>query len=306
MGCPIRLISFLKLSPNDISSQFLTNIYLLITIECYLCGVLALVERLKKALEQETGLSVESTLLQDGVHHVFISNVPLHILIYADHLPMRINPPDGAPTIHLDRDVLEQQFYKVVSRVATRSGFGIKIHARHTVVARIDKRVALEFQEEHHLQVALPGKYRYGLFKDGELVSIAVFSGGRKMDDCPDDYRSFELLRFCHKNRLLVIGGLSKLLNAFRKDFDPGDIMTYVDRDWSQDSALKSIGFMSVATVAPQIYLLEAGTRKQIQEPIPNILLPEDTEHSDTFVKHNSGSTKMILFLKGNREHKSK
>ncbi|ULT28536.1 hypothetical protein KUH03_19615 [Sphingobacterium sp. E70] len=87
------------------------------------------------------------------------------------------------------------------------------------------------FLVEHHLQTALPGKYRYGLYEQGELVSIAVFSGGRRMNDKNEEYRSFELLRFCNKSGYNVIGGLSKLITAFAKDFHPGDIMTYTDRD---------------------------------------------------------------------------
>lgn len=257
-----------------------------------------MVEKLKKAIEREVHLPTESSFVQKGIYHIAISTSPVRLFIYADSVEKRIIPPDDLPNIHLDHDILRQQFDKIISRIITLLGFGKKLHARQTVVARIDKQVAMEFQHEHHLQLPLPGKYRYGLFLEGELVSIAVFSGGRKMNNRPEDYRSFELLRFCHKSRCLVVGGLSKLIKAFREDFNPGDIMTYVDRDWSQDSALKSIGFVEVSTIPPQQYLLDGDIRKPISTLEHNADLPA-APNGVAYTKYNSGSTKISLFLKG-------
>lgn len=259
-----------------------------------------MVGKLIEALEQAVGLLAKVSLVQDGIYRVTILGRSVRLFVYADFVENRITPSDDLPSIHLDHDILRQQFDKTVARIITLLGYGEKLHARQTVVARIDKKVAMEFQHEHHLQSVLPGKYRYGLFLDGELVSIAVFSGGRKMNDRPEDYRSFELLRFCHKNHFLVVGGLSKLIKAFQKDFDPGDVMTYVDRDWSQDSALKSLGFVEVATIPPQRYALEGNNRKSIPEvEYQNILSAPYT--NSLLLKSNSGSTKMVLFFQDDR-----
>ena len=133
----------------------------------------------------------------------------------------------------------------ILSRIKSKLGLARKIHARQTVVARINKAQAMQFQEDYHLQGPLPGKYRYGLFLGGELVSVAVFSGGRRMRTYTEeeDLRSFELLHFCHKKDLVVVGGLSKLLRSFVQDFEPGDIMTYVDRDWSDGASFERLVF---------------------------------------------------------------
>src|SRR5690606_12768987 len=120
---------------------------------------------------------------------------------------------------------------------------GQVIHGRQTVVARIDKGIALAFLAENHLQVAIPGKYRYGLLDEGELVSVAIFSGGRRMREQAPNYRSFELIRFCHKAGYRVVGGLSKLLKAFIQDFHPNDSMTYAERDRAQVSTRRTFGF---------------------------------------------------------------
>jgi len=157
--------------------------------------------------------------------------------------------------------------------------------------------MALSFQRQHHLLVALPGKYRYGLFRDGELVSVAVFGGGRRMNGRPDDYRSFELLRFCHRSGFRVVGGLSKLIRAFVRDFHPGDIMTYVDRDWTRDSNLRAIGFSAVGEIPPQRFWLSGGTRHPIRSAEDLAQLRKI--HPCGWQRENSGSVKMVLPLAG-------
>lgn len=193
-------------------------------------------------------------------------------------------------TIHIDYDIVISSSEKLLARLESVFGFGKRIYARDTVVARIDKRVSMEFQGDHHLQSALPGKYRYGLYYKGDLVSIAVFSGGRKMNNTPLDYRSFELLRFCHKRPYIVIGGLSKLIKAFNNDFKPGDIMTYADLDWCQDSSLEKIGFEPIHKTQPQLILVKKGIRVFDKSLVAN-------DQEDDYWVENKGSLKLKLIL---------
>ncbi len=197
--------------------------------------------------------------------------------------------------IHIDYDVLLADTEKIYARLLSLFGHGIIIYARKTVVARVDKRVSLDFIAEHHLQAPIPGKYRYGLFYDGELVSIALFSGGRHMRDQHADYRSFELLRFCHKSGYRVVGGLSKLLKAFTQDFHPDDIMTYVDRDWAQDSNLRTLGFEEKGLLPPQSYWITAGKRHVFKDAATLGNLRRD--YPNGYLSYNSGSTKLLLTL---------
>ena len=198
-------------------------------------------------------------------------------------------------TIHIDYDQIIHDTNKLSARLASLFGRGQVIYARKTVVARVDKRVTLSFLEEHHLQSAIPGKYRYGLYHDGELVSLAVFSGGRSMRDQREGYRSFELIRFCHKSGYRIVGGLSKLLKAFIHDFNPDDIMTYVDRDWSQDSNLSTLGFKEVKVIPPQCYHVVQGLRAMVANENQQAI-PVDGTSAGYFVC-NSGSTKLVLSL---------
>ena len=190
--------------------------------------------------------------------------------------------------VHLDIDVLLASYEKVLYRIKGLHNIGKRIYARQTVVARVDKKVCIDFQNEHHLQTAMPGKYRYGLYDKGELVSLAVFSGGRNMNkESEEKYRSFELIRFCHKRDVSVIGGLSKLIKSFAKDFKPNDIMTYVDKDWSQKSSLETIGFEEVGELEAREYFIKNGVRYNT--------LQEDGSYE--YSVFNRGSIKLKLHL---------
>lgn len=254
-----------------------------------------MLDQLCKNLCDRIGLKPILVLLSDGIYHMHFDNQDVNIYFYTTQVAQRICSDESyRRTIHIDEDILTSKFDAVQSRLEALLGYATKIHARKTVVARIDKAMAMAFQQEHHLQVALAGKYRYGLFAQGDLVSVAIFSGGRKMNNKPADYRSFELLRFCHKRHVLVVGGLSKLIGAFAKDFHPGDIMTYVDRDWTQQSSLTAIGFEEVHRIAPQVFDVTADSRRSPH--INETAAPDDNRDKDRItVKQNSGSTKMVL-----------
>lgn len=202
---------------------------------------------------------------------------------------------DGIRTFHLDQDQILQNRQKLVSRLLSLLGKGQVIYARQTVVARLEKRVTLSFLEENHLQMAIPGKYRYGLYHQGELVSIAVFSGGRRMREHGENHRSFELLRFCHKAGYRVVGALSKLLKSFTMDFHPNDIMTYVDRDWAQESNLCTLGFQERGQTAPQAFFI-VGQQRHYIENMEHLAKLQQTYPSG-YLSHNHGSTKLVLKL---------
>jgi len=230
----------------------------------------------------------------DGFMQISSPELPSLILLYPDNTTVRQHTSE--PCIHIDEDQLKQKLDLIIRRIVSKTKNDKKVYARHTVVARIDKKTSLRFLVEHHLQMALPGKYRYGLYEQGELVAVAIFSGGRRMLEKDEDYRSFELLRFCNKSGINVIGGLSKLIKAFRQDFSPGDIMTFTDRDWSQHSSLEKIGFVAKEITAPINFWI-VGTKRYTYRNIAELNTLMEQLPSG-FPKENMGSIKMILYIK--------
>ncbi|MFB2118353.1 hypothetical protein [Parapedobacter sp. 2B3] len=250
----------------------------------------ALQDRLKRTFTVKA-LSEMACLLHDEA-------AGIRIIYYLGGAGHRVPVDGNGRCIHLDEDLWITRGELLLNRIAALVGHAQRIHARDTVVARIEKRVAMPFLEEHHLQVALPGKYRYGLYGSGELVAVAVFSGGRRMADKPSDYRSFELLRFCHKQGVHIVGGFSKLLDGFRRDFNPGDIMTYADKDWSDGTSYHKMGFTIVGETVPQLFWVDRRTMQRYYEStLPPAIRtkPANEWYQAGYVAvYNSGSIKLV------------
>jgi len=236
--------------------------------------------------------------VNDFVYAFDLPQTNLLVLYYMPAAGLKVHDYPTKQTekkiIHIDEDIWLYKPVLVLSRIKVILGMGERIYARQCVVARIDKKTALYFQEEHHLQESIPGKYRYGLFFEGELMAVMVFSGGRIMKHTAD-YRSFECLRFCSKQGLVIIGGFSKLIQAFVKDFHPNDVMTYVDKDWSDGSKFESMGFVRILDTIPQCFWVSNETKERISIKVYEKLDAFAREHF--YEVCNSGSIKMIQYL---------
>jgi hypothetical protein len=243
-------------------------------------------------LQNKLGCIFQIKSIQKGVY--LIENEELSIIYYlggqdTEHF---INKIRKSALIHIDEDLWKRKPTALLNRLSTLYGYAERSYARQTVVARIDKKTAVEFQEEHHLQGALSGKYRYGLFRNGELLAVAIFSGLRNMKHT-ENYRSIELLHFCQKNQHLVVGGLSKLLTAMVRDFSPNDIMTYIDRDWSEGEKFESLGFKVISNTEPQCFKINKATySRQLVNKKDNCMI-----NDDYYSIKNLGSVKMIKLI---------
>lgn len=246
----------------------------------------------KNSLESELLIQVEESQVNEKVVFFTLLGVGLRVFYY---------PRGGARweaisfgkdrILHIDQDQWMRSPKIILNRIAVLCGKGIPIHARQTVVARIDKKVSREFQKEFHLNGVLDGKYRYGLFREGELVSVAVFSGLRNMKQEPS-YRSIELLHFCQKGRYLVRGGLSKLLKQMHKDFEPNDVMTYVEKDWSTGENYRTLGFERRGERPPVQFCIDPIRYERIR------LSRLDTPDCQSgYSVWNSGSLKLIKYF---------
>lgn len=249
--------------------------------------------RLRNFIRDDIGVDCQ-TMFHVDVTHLTNPNLPFDIYVYKTTTPFQGNPAEHK-AIYLSEGQLNHEFRKISARIKVLAGHAKIIFARQTVVSRLDKKVALEFLKEHHLQVPIPGKYRYGLYEHGELVSIASFSGARRMLKKGANYRSFELLRFCHKSDSLVVGGLSKLLKRFILEFKPDDIMTYVDRDWSQHSSLSTLGFQAVGENPGSLFWISG--ERQFQAASKPELESLRRSHPNGYHIDSAGSTKLLKYL---------
>lgn len=138
----------------------------------------------------------------------------------------------------------------IISMLRNLTGHNeMKVYARNCKVMPVDAKTAYKFLQENHRQGGVHSKYRYGLYHEGELVSLMTFGymrntlgiGNEDISDC------MELVRFCNKLNTSVIGGASKLFKHFVVDHNPTRIRSFSDRAHTRGSLYTTLGFKSIA-----------------------------------------------------------
>jgi hypothetical protein len=179
---------------------------------------------------------------------------------------------------------------RLAAVVQSRLGMNKKVFARKCLLEKIDKKTAENFLNKYHLMNSTSSSYNYGLFLNEELLAVASFSKGRKMRRLSQEKRSFELIRFCCKDGITVTGGLTKLVKNFCREKKAGDVMTYVDKEFSEGKSFINAGFVTSGETEPNCYLVD----KKTFEKIP---LNENKHEFDKDVYNlycNKGNLKLI------------
>jgi hypothetical protein len=152
------------------------------------------------------------------------------------------------------RDIIKSQVLNILNISKNR------IFARKCqVIEVIDKKTTKDFLNKNHIQGNVNSLIKLGLYYNGELVSIMTFDhfeGRKKMKD--DEWN---LSRFCNKLDASVVGGASKLLKYFIRNYTPKRIISYADRDWSTGNLYDKLGFNLISQGKPDYKYLVGGER---------------------------------------------
>lgn len=138
----------------------------------------------------------------------------------------------------------------IKSQIKNHLKLSNRIWARNCEIREIDNKISREFLDKNHIQ----GSYKqitksFGLYYKDELISVITFDhfeGRKKMND--DEWN---LSRFCNNLGISVIGGASKLLNFFIKEFKPSRIISYADKDWSEGALYDKLKFIKLYETKP-------------------------------------------------------
>lgn len=126
----------------------------------------------------------------------------------------------------------------VKSMIATKLGvYEKRIFGRKCHVTEISTSLKNMFLEENHLQGKDKSKLKYGLFYGNELVAVMSFGKSRY-----DKNVDWELIRYAVKRNHTVIGGFSKLLMHFERNYK-GSIVSYADLMYSNGDVYEKNGF---------------------------------------------------------------
>ncbi len=187
----------------------------------------------------------------------------------------------------------------VLSILSSVLGLNKRIFARSCQIEKVNKQTAETFLNENHLLGYKTAYYKYALFYQKDVIAIATFSKGRRMNRLEANKRSFELISFCSKKGISVTGGLSKLISHFISELQPGDIMTYVDKDWSNGNSYLKLGFAIHSETAPQSFIFDKKNFiKYFLEKAPENVLQELENHKENFeIFKNTGNLKLVYTI---------
>lgn len=169
----------------------------------------------------------------------------------------------GVQLVHIFED--EWVYKKDIVKSRLKSVFGLienKIYARNCQINEVTFNETKKFLEENHLQGNVNSKYRYGLYYNNELVSLMCFGGKRKSLGSKAEDGIYEMLRFCNKLNITVVGGASKLLKYFIKEIGPKQIISYCDRRWSDGNLYEKLGFKFDHYSQPNYFYIINGRRE--------------------------------------------
>lgn len=162
----------------------------------------------------------------------------------------------GIQLIHVFED---EWLYKpdiVKSRINGLLGQNERIFARKCKIAEVSYKDAASFLDENHIQGACVSKYNYGLYHDGELVSVMTFGKSRFKRG------EYEMLRFCNRLYTNVVGGASKLFKHFLDEHSEiTEVISFADRRWSVGNLYEKLGFEKVSVTTPAYYYIVGDIR---------------------------------------------
>lgn len=178
-----------------------------------------------------------------------------------------------------------------------------RIFARKCKIEEVkDNKLVRNFLEENHIQGFVGSKIKLGLFYNGELVSLMTFGNLRKSLGQKSQEGSYEMLRFCNKLNFNVIGGASKLLNYFIKNFKVNEIISYSDSSRSNGNMYKQLGFSLIHETDPNYYWVIDGIRKHRFNFRKDKLVKEGSDPNKTEIQIMTEKGYYRIFDCGNKK----
>jgi hypothetical protein len=167
----------------------------------------------------------------------------------------------GIELIHIFEDEWIYKKSIVKSIILNKLGKVLnRIYARQCEVKELSSTDTINFLNENHIQGEVKSKVRLGLYYKNELISVMSFSKGRIIMGGKKE--EWELNRFCNILNYVVIGGASKLLNFFIKNYNPTKIVSYSDNRIFNGKMYESLGFKKISISKPNYWYVINGIRK--------------------------------------------
>lgn len=196
-------------------------------------------------------------------------------------------------TIVIHEDLYQTRKSQVIQRLKSILGLNThRIHGRQLKILEISRVQAETFVNTHHLMGFGGGKTFLGLFYRDTLVGVAIFAKIRFMKYENPSYYSAELERYCSVGDTTLTGGLDKVIQHYLKVYQPDDLVTTADLNWSDGNVYKQLGFVEVAKTDPLLFAINRQTHVRRLITSPKEKLPGE------YLLTNQGNLKLRLLNK--------
>lgn len=183
-----------------------------------------------------------------------------------------------------------------------------RIYARMCELREVQSRECADFLNDNHLQGSTGSGIRIGLYYNNELVSVMTFGQKRRFMKGESEW---EMVRYCSKKGVQVIGGAERMLKYFIKDFikenHPSSIISFSSNDISDGGLYKRLGFENMNETRESYWYIDPGTYNRYHRFAfrKSVLVKEGEDPSKTeeeimnergfYRIYDSGQTKWIL-----------
>lgn len=124
------------------------------------------------------------------------------------------------------------------------------LYARKCKVKEIDDvKIVKQFLNDNHIQGYTHSSTNLGLYYDNDLVSIMTFAKNRFKKNSNE----LEMVRFCTKLNINIVGGASKLFKYFIKNHNIFNlpILSFADRRFFDGNLYQMLGFTFIENTSP-------------------------------------------------------
>jgi len=159
---------------------------------------------------------------------------------------------------NIKRDIVKSLILNKIGKTSNR------IFARKCDIREVSYKESRTFLYNNHLQGDCKSSIRIGIYNNDDIVSLMTFSklrlpiSGKNGRDNKDIY---ELTRFCSILDTVVVGGASKVMRYFLKNYHPIRIETYSDNFISSGDLYNKLGFKYSHTSNPGYWYVIDGIR---------------------------------------------
>lgn len=140
--------------------------------------------------------------------------------------------------------IFENEFTDIIKRNIWLSMINNKVHisekifARKCIIKELDSTKSSDFLKYNHIQGSINSSINLGLYYNDKLVCLMTLGKSRL-----NKSYEYEIYRFCNLLNTNVIGGASKLLKYFERNYNPKSIISYANRRWSRGNLYYKLGF---------------------------------------------------------------